>query len=307
MLIITNYIYLYFTQERKEGRKFYMNGLINWEKLLELANRTNNFTKDANPGKTWDQFGFMYDKMSRMEKGYTKNQIDTMILDPEDRVLDVGCGTGRLCVPISKKVSQVTAIDAAPNMLSYAKKYAAEENATNLIFHQMDWNDEDEINKLEKHDVVFASRTVALSDIKRLNKLAKKYVFLLSFANGPSLREIQLDLFKGIEGNLQLDSTGNRQLGYNIRFNMLYDLGIDPSVVVVKDGFEKNYQNRNDAYDDLRTMGTVASTQEELFRENVNKHLIENLDGSVKFLRETKSFVMWWQPENTKIMNMRGV
>ncbi|MGF9916619.1 hypothetical protein ABEX47_21260 [Paenibacillus ehimensis] len=71
---------------------------------------------------------------------------------------------------------------------------------------------------MEQHDVVFASRTVALQDIKRLKKLVKKYFFLMSLANGPSLRSIQLDLFRGVRGNLQLDFQENRQLGYRIRF-----------------------------------------------------------------------------------------
>ncbi|NEW05907.1 methyltransferase domain-containing protein [Paenibacillus sp. SYP-B3998] len=285
-----------------------MAGIINWERILELANGKTTDDKDVNPTVFWDQFGYMYDKMSRMEKNFTRNQVNSMILDPQDRVLDVGCGTGRLCVPISKKVSHVTAIDASPNMLNYAKKYANEENVDNISFHLMDWNNDNEINKLEKYDVVFASRTVALKDVKKLNKLAKKYVFLLSFANGPSLRSIQLDLFRGVKGNLQLDFKDDRQLGYNIRFNMLYDLGIDASVIVVKDGFEKDYQNPKEAYDDLRTLGTVDEDQEELFRENVNKYLLENQDGSVKFLRETSSYVMWWKPEDVDLANTcRGV
>ncbi|WP_090671048.1 class I SAM-dependent methyltransferase [Paenibacillus tianmuensis] len=275
-----------------------MAGIINWEKMLELAYGKTTDDKDVDPAKFWDQFGYMYDKMSRMEKSYTKHQVEAMILDPHDRVLDVGCGTGRLCVPISKKVSSVTAIDASPNMLSYARKYAEEEQADNIHFHLLDWNNESEINQLEQHDVVFASRTVALKDIKRLNQLAKKYVFLLSFANGPSLRSIQLDLFRGVRGNLQLDFKENRQLGYNIRFNMLYDLGIDPSVVIVKDGFEKSFRNKIEAYDDLRTLGTVDEDQEQLFRQNVDKYLIEGKDGSVRFLRETSTYVMWWKPED---------
>lgn len=279
-----------------------MSGIINWEKLLELANgKKTSQKKSEHPAKFWDQFGQMYDKMSRMEKEFTKNQLHYMILDPEDTVLDVCCGTGRLCVPISKKVEKVTALDASPVMLSYAKKYSEEENADNIDFHHIDWNDENAINKLGTFDVVFTSRSYALDDIKRLNQLAKKYVFLLCFANGPSLREIQLDLFKGIEGNLQFDPVENRLLSYNVKFNMLYDLGIDPSVVIVKDGFERNYQTYEQAYDDLRTMGNVSHDQENRFKNNVNKYLIENPDGTVTFYRETSSYVMWWEPGKVQL------
>lgn len=269
-----------------------MKGIINWNKLREVVYGESRHSDD--PEKFWGPFGDMYNKMSQMERKFTTNQINMMDIKETDIVLDIGCGTGRLSVPAAKKAQKVIAIDASSNMLNYAKQYANEEGVNNLEFHKLNWYNEELIKKLETPDIVIVSRTEALSDIERLSNLAKRRVYMLCFANGPSLREIQLDLFKGVEGNPQIEFNKKRELGYNIDFNRVYDSGIDVSVVVVKDGFNKEYNSNLEAYKDLKSLGNVNRSDETIFRSNVNKYLREKSDGGVEFYRETSSYIMWW-------------
>ncbi|HEX9896203.1 MAG TPA: class I SAM-dependent methyltransferase [Dehalococcoidales bacterium] len=52
---------------------------------------------------------------------------DKFELDRNDRVLDLGCGTGQIAIPISRFVKEVVAMDPEPEMLAegkiFAKKY----------------------------------------------------------------------------------------------------------------------------------------------------------------------------------------
>lgn len=277
-----------------------MKGLVNWEMIRDLAMPAPLQDKNSDAISMWDRSAYMYDKMAKLEREYTENQINTLILDSNDSVLDVGCGPGRIAVPVAKRAARVTALDASAKMLEYCMKNAKQQGLSNITPKQIDWNTAKVGVDVEKHDVVIASRSVGLRDIIKLNSAANKYVFILSFAQRPSLKEVQMDLFKGItQENIKFHS--NRMFGYNIVFNILYDLGIDPNVRIVKDGFTKDYATYEEAYDDLRTLGEVKPEQESLFRDNVNKYLTKNHDGSVTFRRETKTYIMWWEPQDLSV------
>jgi 2-polyprenyl-3-methyl-5-hydroxy-6-metoxy-1,4-benzoquinol methylase len=47
----------------------------------------------------------------REHSGYVEEVLSRMACLPSDEVLDVGAGTGALCLPLAKKTRQVTALD----------------------------------------------------------------------------------------------------------------------------------------------------------------------------------------------------
>jgi 2-polyprenyl-3-methyl-5-hydroxy-6-metoxy-1,4-benzoquinol methylase len=59
-------------------------------------------------------------------------------LRADDRVLDVGCGTGSLCLGLTRSVRQIVAIDIAPNMISVATSKAARLSISNIDFRLAD-------------------------------------------------------------------------------------------------------------------------------------------------------------------------
>ena len=65
--------------------------------------------------------------------------IEHLDLQPGMTVLDIGCGPGRLTIPIARKVGQqgeVVAIDIQPGMLRRARDKAQAANLTNIRFLQ---------------------------------------------------------------------------------------------------------------------------------------------------------------------------
>ncbi|MCQ4637055.1 methyltransferase domain-containing protein [Anaerovorax odorimutans] len=273
-----------------------MNGLINWSELYKrTAGRKPPKDDSVDLAEVWGRSADMYDRMAKMEKPYTQMQIDRILAGPEDSVMDIGCGPGRLTVPLAQKAGRVTALDLAPRMLEYCEKNVRAAGLDNVTIKEMDWETAQLGKDFEKHDVVVVSRTVALNDLIRLNQTANKYVFLLSFAQMPSLKIIRDDLFRGIEEGL-MQPREDRMFGYNLTFNMLYDLGINPNVNVITDGFTKDFESREAAYDDLRLLGEVPPEKMDIFRRNVDPWLKENPQGGVTFRRETKTYIIWWEP-----------
>ncbi len=59
-------------------------------------------------------------------------------LDPQDVVLDFGCGSGNLSTAIAKQVKQVDGIDTSGGMIASAQALAAKQNLRNVHFAQLD-------------------------------------------------------------------------------------------------------------------------------------------------------------------------
>ncbi|MDD4776392.1 MAG: methyltransferase domain-containing protein [Syntrophomonas sp.] len=275
-----------------------MKGLVNWEALQKLAMAPMMKQMDQNPAEMWGKSAIMYNQMAQLEVVYTRNQLDHLLLGPADSVLDIGCGPGRLAVPIAQRCARVTALDVAPAMLEVCQDNARRAGVTNLETRLLNWEEAVVGDNIEQHDVVIASRSVGMRDLVKLNQVARKHVFILSFARSPSLKEARDSLFRDVTDDVLDLPPANRMLGYNIIFNMLYDMGIDPSVKVVPDGFTRDYRSRLEAYDDLRQLGHFPSEKEEIFRCNVDRWLTANGDGSCTFRIETRTYIIGWPPQD---------
>ena len=74
---------------------------------------------------TWTSGDF-----GRIAAGYVDGAADFIArlqLAPNERVLDVACGTGNLAIPAARAGAAVTGVDIAPNLIAQAKSRAAEE------------------------------------------------------------------------------------------------------------------------------------------------------------------------------------
>lgn len=96
----------------------------------------------------------------------------------------------------------------------------------------------------------------------------------------------------------------DRRVGYNVTYNMVYDMGYDPNVRILTDGFTRDFSCREEAYAEMVSLGTVAPGKMDVYRANLDRFLTQNSDGSVTFRRETRSFVMWWETDQSKVYGL---
>lgn len=47
-----------------------------------------------------------------------------LFLQPNDRILDLGCGWGRISVALAKEEYHVTGVDLSDNLIGYARQHA---------------------------------------------------------------------------------------------------------------------------------------------------------------------------------------
>lgn len=270
-----------------------MDSLINWRELQRLFMPM----PQSSPGQgnMWDANSKMYNMMADMEREYTLNQINAFETFPSDTVLDVGCGPGRITVPMAKRAKSVTALDSSPLMLEKCMENVRTAGLTNVEPLLMDWNDAVKDEKLQKHDIVICSRTEAMRDLERVSKVARRLVAVVIWANAPSIPPILDRLFAGTSGGEERRMRPqDRRVAYNLMFNIVYDLGYEPNIHIVTDGFTKDFESPEAAYSYLGRIRDIAPGKESIFQQNVNPFLSKNAGGGVTFRIETRTAVLWW-------------
>jgi ubiquinone/menaquinone biosynthesis C-methylase UbiE len=75
---------------------------------------------------------------ARFREGYPKEFFDLIqhkfTLLKSDRILDLGCGTGQIAIPICSQVKEVVAMDPEPEMIAEGKNQAAIQGARNIVW-----------------------------------------------------------------------------------------------------------------------------------------------------------------------------
>ena len=280
-----------------------MDSLINWDVLRQLSMppmpRGGQPQQPEDPGERWGKSADMYNMIAHMEKRYTLNQLNAFDTDKNDTVLDIGCGPGRISVPMAQRAKSVTSLDASDLMLNHCKDNARAAGVTNINWVKMNWEDAVLGKNVEQHDIVIASRSPGGQDIRKTATFARKYVVLVGWANMPNVPTIVGDLFRGVEGaeGFPPMRPTDRRLGFNITYNQIYDMGFDPNINIVADGWEKDFGSRDEAYAwlwQLRPTGSDVISP--VFKKNTDKWLTENKNGGITFRRETRSWVIWFRP-----------
>ena len=97
---------------------------------------------------------------------YERWLMDLLALEAGDEVLDMGCATGTLAVPLARAGHRVHGCDFAEAMLAVLEERAAAENLP-ITSHLLAWEDDWENAGLGENsvDVAFASRSLMSGDV----------------------------------------------------------------------------------------------------------------------------------------------
>ena len=281
-----------------------MDGLVNWralEKMTGWATRTGEEQIEM-----WDRGAANWNRRIEFEKEFTQRQVDAMDLRPEDTVLDACCGTGRVTIPMARKVKKVTALDAGTHMLEYCRDNARKAGLTNVETLQLNWHKATPGVDFPKHDVVVACISPAQADIVKLSSAATRYCYYLSFSKPIAFRHVMAELFEGCSEQWDRVAKESREenprlLGMNVPFNILYDLGANPTLTYADGGWEYEGADREEIYAFLAGFGQIQPGKEEVFRANADKRIITLDNGRVRYVTRTQMFVLGWDPNELKL------
>lgn len=88
-----------------------------------------------------DQGAFWADHADRFDEGaarYHDRLLDAARVDPADRVLDIGCGTGKSTRDAARRAAHAHGVDLSSKMIEEARRRAELDGITNIAFEQAD-------------------------------------------------------------------------------------------------------------------------------------------------------------------------
>lgn len=215
----------------------------------------------------------------------TKKQVNRLPLCESFHVLEVGSGTGRLTLPVAKRVKHVTALEPSEKMLAILKENALKQDVSNISYVNKTLED---IDLSVHYDLVVASFSLFMFDIKlalqKMSALADKAVYLFLSAS-PWLDEA---LQKAVYGNFN-----GCWSDFIFIYNILYNLGIPANVELYDYTLEQNYADLEDATAKLMQTYHIAPEKKSKLAEYLRANLVKE-NGKLYSNRKRKAAAIWW-------------
>ncbi len=233
----------------------------------------------------WDkQANAVNDSMVRLAD-LTKKQLKKLPLSKEDTVLDVGAGTGRMTLPIAKRVKHVTALEPSENMLALLKENATKQHILNVYYVNKSL---EALDVSVSYDVAVASFSLFMFDIEKamakLDAVASKAVYLFMSASPWMDEELQ----KIVYG----DAT--RWSDFILVYNILHDAGILANVDICDYNNKQGYASLEDAVSRFTQAYHILPEKEHLLKDYLKKNLVEK-NGKLWLTRKMKAAMVWWK------------
>jgi SAM-dependent methyltransferase len=243
---------------------------------------------------SWDREAVSFARRSS-ETDYATQLLSIVRPRPHWTVLDMGCGSGVIAIPLARRVRTVTAVDFSPRMLSIVDQRCEAEGIDNVITVEGRW--EDDWRKLgiaSSYDLALASRSMVVDDLRAsilaLDSIAQKRVCIVTIiGDGPYDRR----LFDAIGKPLNLGPD------YIYNYNMLYQMGICANVTFIEETRDRTYRNPEDAFAAMQRMfHHLSPKEEERLRAYLDKHLIQrNGYWRLSYRKVVKWAVIWWDKQ----------
>jgi len=210
-------------------------------------------------------------------------------------VLDIGSGPGTLAIPLAKQVRAVTAVDFSEKMLAELNNHAQAEKLANITSVQASWEDDWQNFGIIPHDIVIASRSLSVNDLKaaleKLNHWAKQKVFIGDrVGSGP----FDPDIFAAVGREFRPGPD------YIFTVNLLYQMGINAHVDFITASRSKTYKSREEAFEACAWMiNNVTEEERGRLEAFLDDRLIRKNDSSWELTRRQPPqwALIWWSKQ----------
>jgi ubiquinone/menaquinone biosynthesis C-methylase UbiE len=262
-----------------------------WKTMMTESKKTN-FESD----RFWTtEEAVKYDTQIKMDNwSFSRNLIKRIDFTPDSKILDIGSGPGTLTIPLAGMVKHVTAVEPSDGMLYCLKENIKAIGLNNVSWVQKKWEDVDLKDLNAPYDVVVASFSLAMPDIReaviKMNDVSSKYVYLNWFAGMPSWEKTYAEAWQRVHGT-----------SYNIHpqidciYKVLYDMGIYPNVTVYPDYWELVYPGMEAAVTHYRRIVNATTAEHDAILQKYISEAFSCENGSIRMKEKSYTAWLWWE------------
>ena len=248
--------------------------------------------RQEDPVAYFDKKAEWYNRVVPKRSDHASEVIPRLAVDHDSTVLDIGSGPGILSVPLAKTVKHVTALDPSSAMLRCLENNAQREGLENITLINKRWEDVDIGKDMEAHDIVIASHSLTMLDLKgaliKMNEASDKAVYLIAGAGKQAWD--YLELWPKLYGEPYVPGPD-----YIFIVNILYQMGIYANMEIWTNDSRQPVSSLDDAVQErLEYFEASLPGAEQVIREHLSRTLVEE-NGVLMARRKTKTAMIWWQ------------
>ena len=270
-----------------------MNASQRWKNMVEAEHAQSERMREAPPPQDhWQHLAEQFIADPHREDDPLVQRLLTQI-EPEDTIIDVGAGAGRLALPLALNCQHVAAVEPSPSMGKLLIKQASEHRIENISLIQAGW-EEAEVDRADK--VLCAHVLYTVSDIglfvDKLEAHARTMVMVVLFKSPPQSNLYSIWRHIHWEERLPLPSLPEL-------VDVLEEMGIEPILHSLPSHLLGGFDKPEDALEQLtRRLFLDSNGAKRRVLETVLPGLLEEVDGTYR-TRGTQPLepaVISWKP-----------
>lgn len=269
-----------------------------WKSYLSKKRGFKN--KIEKPGDFWDKMAEHYEQSA--SRNTENNTRDLMHIDigPEDTILDIGAGNGRLSVPMASKAGFVTAVDPSKEMLSLLDKNMKNSGLRNYNTICSRWEDVRIPEDVGVYDIVVCSFALGFYDLRaaleKMDRAAFRSGCLFWFA-GKKHDDGLVSYINEKKGREKVEDSSPYP-DYRCVVNILREMGICADVTVETYEWRYPFESPDEAVDQALHFKKIFHEDRDAAYEYYLMTLEEEDDGTLSLRTKADQAFICWNKNN---------